>query len=286
MAASQKLLQRINVFKMEDGMEGSLARIEASESIYKEGKYDGTVHDTSWVIVTSSDDATDEAQGDSKEKTALVAPCNLFCQESEESVPMAVSEASSTLNPTDGRDDEATSPVEPVPTVLFPDDIAVVSAAELQQIDEIVESTYDRIQKLVETKGPNVYDEYGWTPIHYVVHNHRNENEEYLAKTIDANDNTNINSSEIVRYLLDMGVNVNITTLDGDADTPLHKAVLNPDGESMVTQLLAAGADIQLPNELGLTPMDLARLRYVCSPSIFRMLQRHQNNQNTDAKKN
>ncbi|KAG7348845.1 hypothetical protein IV203_011442 [Nitzschia inconspicua] len=178
---------------MEEGMEGSLTRIEGTE----------TEHDTSWVIVTS-DVTTDKAQGESKEKTNL-APSDLFCQEREEIVaPMAMSEASSTLIPTNGRDIEATSSVEPVTTALFLDDILVVSSAELQQIDETVESTYDRIQKLVETKGPNVYDEYGWTPIHYVVHNHRNENEEYLTKTIDANDNTIINSIEIVGYLLDM----------------------------------------------------------------------------------
>jgi uncharacterized protein len=102
-----------------------------------------------------------------------------------------------------------------------------VNAGDLAQVQDLLRHGMD----------PNAQDDNGWPPLHCAAQ---------------------ATSSAVTSALLDAGADVAIR--DSFGNTPLFGAVFNSRGEGSVIQLLrSAGADLEAPNNSGVTPVKLAR---------------------------
>jgi ankyrin repeat protein len=134
--------------------------------------------------------------------------------------------------------------------------------------DAIVEGV-DAVRELVDNgEDVNAVNEDGWTPLQlavneddidvvtYLISQKANVNPENIDKWTPLHEAAKLGLTEIADILINFGANINAKSDLGD--TPLHCAVSYREQKDIVNLLLAKGADVNVVNRSGKTPIDEA----------------------------
>ena len=145
-------------------------------------------------------------------------------------------------------------------------------------ITACIDGDHHRVKLLLAAgAGPNVADQYGWTPLYYAAHYGHEKIVQLLLAAGSGPNTANqygctplhsavLNDREaVVPLLLAAGANPNATVRGGW--NPLHSAAYQGH-EAIVQLLLAAGADPTLSEEAYRTPSQVAR-----TPKIISLLE-------------
>lgn len=103
-------------------------------------------------------------------------------------------------------------------------------------INAIIENDLEWFSEQIKTKGPDLTDSNGFTPLMYCIQNDRNE---------------------MIDFLLDQNANINKQNKAGN--TALFYAVFCSKNKiDIIEKLLNKGADMNLQNKSGISPLSLA----------------------------
>jgi uncharacterized protein len=136
--------------------------------------------------------------------------------------------------------------------------------------DAAVFGDYDRVRSLIAQTPDVVHsiDKYGFTALHGVVGESLINMAILLIDNgadVDARNNDGIAplhlaaDPEMVQLLVERGAHIDSKSKQGD--TPLHIHCTEPDTEAIIDKLIRLGANVNLLNKSGLTPLDIAEAR-------------------------
>jgi ankyrin repeat protein len=111
--------------------------------------------------------------------------------------------------------------------------------ARLDLFEAAATGTQDRVEQLLhkDPEAINSYSPDGWTPLHLAV---------FFGRV------------NIVHFLLSKGANIDAPSRNDQIVTPLHSALANPHNSSVGELLIEAGANLNVTQSEGYTPLHYA----------------------------